>query len=104
MAKARPIDTLCIYRVRKGRERAFKSILRRHWPTLRKAGLTTRRRPTVWRGEGKRGKTVYVELFQWRDGEAVAEAHVLPEIMAVWEPMGELTEGMEFFDVEEERV
>ena len=54
--------------------------------------------------EGKRGKTVFIELFQWRDGEAVNEAHVLPEVMAVWEPMGALTEGMEFFDVEEERA
>ncbi len=104
MAKSRPIDTLCIYRIRKGKEKEFKAILRKHWPTLRKAELTTRRKPTIWRGQSQNGKSVYIELFQWKNTEAVGAAHALPEVMAVWEPMGALTEGMEFIDVEEDRI
>lgn len=104
MAKAKPVSNLCIYRVKKGKEAAFTAILKRHWPALRKAGLAAADKPTAWRGHGKDGKAVFFELFQWRDAEAIQSAHALPEVMAVWEPMGALCDGMEFIEVQPERL
>jgi quinol monooxygenase YgiN len=104
MPKAKSVDNLCIYRIKKGKEAAFRSILKKHWPALRKAGLAANEKPLVWRGEGKDGKIVFIELFRWKDAEAVQSAHATPEVMAVWEPMDALTEGMEFIYVQPERV
>jgi len=33
-----------------------------------------------------------VEVFSWADGEAAGRAHRMPEVMAVWGPMGEHVE------------
>jgi hypothetical protein len=104
MPKSKPINNLCIYRIKQGKEREFKTILKKHWPALSGAGLTTGQKPIIWRGESKKGKVTYIELMQWKDAKAVDTAHGLPEVMAVWEPMDALTEGMEFLDVEQQRV
>ena len=35
------VTSLCIYRVKPGSEAAFKKLLAKHWPTLRRVGLGT---------------------------------------------------------------
>lgn len=102
MPKSKPVNYLCIYRVKKGKERQFKAVLKEHWPAMKKVGIATKVHPQVWRGKAK-GKTVLIELSQWKDAAAIEKAHRLPEIMAVWEPIGNLTESMEFIEVESER-
>lgn len=91
---------LCRYRVRPGSEAAFLALLERHWPALRAAGLVTDTPARAWRHRSEDGATTYFELFEWRDAAAPATAHELPEVMAVWEPMGALCESMEFPHVE----
>lgn len=98
---AQPVNMLCIYRVTKGKEDEFKKLLARHWPTLHKAGLTTDKPATVHSASSHDDKTTaFVEMFQWKDGGSSDIAHQTPEVMAVWEPMGSLTEGMEFLEIE----
>ena len=46
----------------------------------------------------------YVETFPWADAEAAGRAHSLPEVAAVWEPMGECCTEMEFPSVERVEV
>jgi hypothetical protein len=93
---------ICTYRVKAGMEAAFEGHLKRHWPTLAKAGLVTKTRSIAYKGEEEGGGSFYVELLEWKDAEAPNEAHHLPEVMAVWEPMGMCVEdrggrpGMEF--------
>ena len=41
MAKAKPINYLCIYRVKKGKERQFKAVLKGHWPAMKKVAVTS---------------------------------------------------------------
>jgi hypothetical protein len=53
-----------------------------------------------YRGVAKDSKRRFVELFEWKNGEASAVAHRLPRVMSIWEPMGALTEGMEFIELE----
>ncbi len=93
---------ICTYRVKEGSEAAMLELIGRHWPTLRQAKLATPERPVVFEGRDESGKTFFVEVFSWVDGEAAGRAHQMPEVMAVWGPMGDLVEerlgrpGMEF--------
>lgn len=97
----KPLPMMCVYRPKKGRERAFLALLRKHWPHLRKLGLATRRKPKVWKGSDDSGRVTFFELIEWRDKHAVDEAHGTPEVFAVWGPMGELVDEMKFYPVGE---
>ena len=54
----------------------------------------------VERARDRKGGTVFVERFAWRSPESSALAHQSPDVMAVWEPMGALCDGMEFLHLE----
>lgn len=84
---------ICTYRVIPGKEEDFLGLLRRHWPTLHQLGLTTDEPAQVFRGQDEDNKTYFVEILNWLDPEAPNTAHQLPEVMAIWEPMGKLVES-----------
>ncbi len=91
-----PVTVLVTYRPKKGKERAFLSILKRHWPALKTARLVTSTRARTWRATAKRsGRTCFVEMFAWKDAKASDVAHRTPEVMAVWGPMEPLLESMD---------
>lgn len=78
-------------------------LLRKHWPTLRAAGLATDQPPLVYRSvrSGKAGpnhdaERTFVEIFSWTSADGPNAAHETPEVMAVWEPMGAICEHMDF--------
>jgi hypothetical protein len=94
---------ICRYTVKPGKEPEMLKLLARHWPTLHSAGLVTDDRPLIFRGTPMTGKDrdavgshVFVEIFTWRDAKAVETAHHNPEVMSVWEPMGQICDRMEF--------
>ena len=96
MDTAAPVKTLVIYRPKVGAERALEALVRKHLPTLRRLGLMSAAEGQLWRADDKRGGGVsFVEMFEWRDGKASDVAHQTPEVMALWEPMGPLLEGLE---------
>jgi hypothetical protein len=89
---------ICTYRVREGARDQFLELLRRHWPTLREAGLATEE-PAVHFEAVSSGKDqhdeqgiTFVEIFSWAEDGSADLAHRSPEVMAVWEPMGGLVE------------
>jgi hypothetical protein len=91
---------LCIYRVKQGKEGEFKGLLKKHGPALRSAGLSPDKPPVIWKAEsGRKPGVVFVELMQWKDETSAAAAHQMPEVMAVWEPMGNYCDAMEFLDL-----
>lgn len=100
MTASKGASVLCIYRIKPGQEQAFLRLLERHWPTLRRVGLATEAPAQVQRAVQRDGKTAFIEAFSWNSADASALAHQSPEVMAVWEPMGALCEGMEFLPVE----
>lgn len=102
--KDQPIDMLCLYRIKQGREPEFIRLLEKHWPTLLEAGLATDEPAKVFRCSGKDGRTFLVERFAWKHGRASEEAHRRPEVLAVWGPMEELVESMEFAVIEPVRM
>ena len=100
MPKSEPVSMLCIYQVKKGKEKEFQDLLARHWPTLDEMSLVSSQAPKFFRGEDKQGHSFFIETFQWKEQESSDVAHQTPEVMQVWEPMGALTEGMQFIRTE----
>jgi len=100
------LTALCIYRVKAGSETAFRALLAKHWPTLRRLGLAADEPSIIYQGKEREGAPFFVELLTWKDAEAPNHAHEIPDVMAVWEPMGSLCEArdgkppMEFPHVE----
>lgn len=99
MTPSNPVKMLCIYRVKRGQESEFRRLIERHWPALNAIGLTTSDPAEVLWCEDKAGKSFFAESFSWKDESSPGVAHQTPEVMAVWEPMGALCEGMEFMQV-----
>lgn len=93
-----PVDMLCRYRVKKGKEAEFARLVHQHWGTLHRLGLATDRPARVVRGEDKAGNVAFVELFSWKSGASAHTAHQTPEVMRLWEPMGALCDDMEFWN------
>jgi hypothetical protein len=103
---SKPLVSACTYTVKPGNEAAFEKILARHWPALHKAGLAADERPVIYKGKlddhaaAHKGLTFYLEIFTWKDEKDPDRAHEMPEVMAVWEPMGALCAHMQFPNVE----
>jgi hypothetical protein len=87
-----PETVFATYRVKPGRETEFLRLLRSHWPTLDRLGLTNGEPALLFRGTDATGGTVFTEVFTWRDGKAVETAHHDPEVQAIWGPMEPLLE------------
>ena len=84
---------ICHYRVAKGNEAEFETLLRNHWPTLHRLGLVTEDPSQHFKGaEQDNGQPIYFEIFDWIDG-GIDRAHEHPEVMAIWEPMDQLCES-----------
>jgi hypothetical protein len=91
---SKPLMMHCVYRPKPGQEEALFALVKRHWPALRRAGLATEAPALLYRATDKRtGRPFYIEIFSWRDAEAPGVAHQLPEVMALWEPMGPMIDG-----------
>jgi len=101
MSSSQPLNVLCVYHIKKGKDKEFLSLLEKHWPTLNSAGLVTDKPAEVFRCEDKMGMVYFVEKFSWKSREAPETAHHLPEVMSVWEPMGALADKMAFGRVEQ---
>ena len=87
------IVAVCTFRVKQGADEQFEELLNRHWPTLRRLGLATERPTQLFKGEEKDAGRVYVEIFEWASEQHSARAHEMPEVLAIWEPMGALVEA-----------
>jgi hypothetical protein len=86
------VTSLCIYRVKSSSEDAFKKLLAKHWPTLKRVGLAADVASTIYFGSEGDKQPLFVELLNWKDEHGAEHAHELPDVMAVWEPMGQLCE------------
>ena len=96
MEKQKSVLTLVTYRPKEGEQERFFKLLEKHWPTLNQLGLVTSEPVKIWRATDKRTNREYwLELFQWKDEAASTLAHQLPEVMAIWEPMGAILEDMQ---------
>jgi len=89
------------YRPKAGCEARLLDLANEHVPFLRRLGLATDRPSVVARG----ADGVVVEVFEWAEG-AIAKAHQMPEVKAMWEryadvcdyaPLNTLSEANDLF-------
>ena len=78
------------YIVKKGKEKEFEKVLRKHWKLLRKEGLTTSQPPFLLRDP--ENPTVYKEIYEWKTASSMTRAHRHVTVQKLWEQMRELTE------------
>lgn len=97
----KPVLTHVTYRPKKGKEQELSALVKKHWPVLKELGLSTNEPAKVYRATDKRsGQVYFIEIFSWRDEQASTIAHQTPEVMAVWETMGPVLEGLELAALE----
>ncbi len=90
----KPVLTHVTYLPKKGKEKELLALVKKHWPLLRQLGLATDEPAQLYQATDKRSGAVYfIEIFSWRDENSSSVAHQTPEVMAVWEPMGNVMEG-----------
>lgn len=96
-----PVRMLVTYRPKEGKGEELFSYVMKHLPALKATGLLADEPAAVYRATDKRsGKKYFVEMFSWRDEQAPNIAHQLPEVMAIWEPMTPLLDGLELAVIE----
>jgi len=66
-----------------GQELALEDALHEHFRTLKEAGLTAKPEPFFLRSRAGR----VIEIFEWRDSEALDEAHNNPATKASWDAL-----------------
>lgn len=75
-----------VYRPHPGKSEALKKLVKEHVPTLRNLGLATSRPEIlVQAADG-----TFVEVFEWKSGEAASQAHEHPVVAKIWEAMGQV--------------
>lgn len=90
-----PVLMHCTYRAKKGHEQALLQLVKAHWPMMRQLGLATETPARIWKTTDREGRVAYVEIFAWKDSKSSEVAHQTPEVMAVWEPMANVMDGMD---------
>jgi hypothetical protein len=103
MPTSKPLISICSYKVKPGKEAEMERLLAQHWPALHRVGLASDQKAIVYRGlpsdkpGGEHGaERTYLEILVWRDQSGPDLAHQMPEVMAVWEPMGAICDDMDF--------
>jgi hypothetical protein len=92
MSARNPQVVVCTYRVRPGKAAAFRALLRRHWPTLKRLGLVENAPRMLLRGLAPDSRNDFIEIFAWKPA-GFERAHRMPEVLAIWEPMEQLCEA-----------
>jgi hypothetical protein len=78
-------------------EDALAGLVREHLPALRAEGLVTDRAATAMRSDDG----TIVEVFEWRSEDAIARAHALPSVQALWERFEQASEYVTLADLRE---
>lgn len=75
---------MALYRANPGKDVELLHLIKEHFPTLQKYGLTTDHPPFV----AQSSSGTYLEIFEWKNADAAKSAHDHPAIAKIWEAMG----------------
>ena len=78
------------YIVKRGYEKEFEKILRKHWKVLRSENLTTDQLPFLLKDP--ENPLVYKEIFEWKSRNSFAKAHESKKVQTIWQSLMEVTE------------
>lgn len=74
------VYAIAAYRPKEGKEQLLREVLKDHLPILRKARLVTNRPSYLMRA----ADGTFVEVFEWKSGRAIEEAHQNAAVQALW--------------------
>ena len=84
---------LVMYKPKPGSEQKLLELCKKHAPALKASGLAADEPINLYRATDLRRhgepEPYFIETFEWKTPDAGEIAHQTPEIMAVWEPMGD---------------
>ena len=86
------VTSLCIYRVKSGRKPLFEECWQSTGPRCAEWGCGSRRAAYDLPGDGQAGRTAFCRTSDLEGRRRPNIAHEIPDVMAVWEPMGTLCE------------
>jgi len=72
---------IVIYRPKKGKDAALLQLVKDHMSILQTQNLVTDRAPIIM----KAGDGSIVEVFEWKSGDAIKEAHQNEVVQELWE-------------------
>lgn len=78
------------YIVKKGREKEFERLLRKHWKVLLAEGLVTGQVPFLL--QDPENLAVYKEILQWKNKNAMQKARASANVEKIWGKMKSLTQ------------
>jgi quinol monooxygenase YgiN len=78
------------YFVKRGHEKEFERILRKHWRVLRSENLTTEQLPFLLKDP--ENPSVYKEIFEWKSRSSFNKAHQSSKVQKIWQSLMEVTE------------
>ncbi|HPF15433.1 MAG: hypothetical protein H6830_10455 [Planctomycetes bacterium] len=76
-----PEPVIALYRPHPGKEEALLNLVRMHHGVLLDEGLATDEHPQVLKSQNG----TLLEIFEWKDAEAVQAAHSNPAVLALWD-------------------
>lgn len=79
---------IAIYKAKEGCEAEMMDVIKEHLPILRKEGLATETPGILL--EAPDGSIL--EIFDWVSQEAISSAHTNPQVLALWERFGKVSE------------
>jgi hypothetical protein len=88
---AEPETVIVTLHAKPGAEAELARVIERHWSTARKLNLVADAPHVTLRGTEDGGRTYFVEVFTWRDGDIPDAAPA--EIQAIWNTMNQLVEA-----------
>lgn len=88
---------IAAYRPHDGREEDLLGLLREHLSALREKGFVTDRPSIVMRAAGG----TLLEIFEWKSGEAVDQAHHDEVVQRLWERFAEVCDYESLANLEE---
>lgn len=88
--KAAMKAVIVTYIVKKGREKQFEKVLKKHWKVLQEEQLTTNQAAFIFRDP--ENPTVYKEVFEWKTRKSLQKAEESDRVQKLWKQMMELTE------------
>jgi len=94
LSAAQDLETetvLSTLRARAGSDDELQKTLSEEWTTLRKLGLVLAEPHLLLKGKDESGKTIFVEVFTWRDHDA--PDHAPAEVRAIWKHLESLCEA-----------
>ena len=77
MSANNPVDILCRYRIKPGKDTEFQALLTGHWKVLHDLGLATDEPAHLLRASDRAGNVAYIEQFSWKTQDS---AGVRPHI------------------------